>query len=134
MVMGAIFLFLLLDAQRSLLLRRLRTRKCRKASSSGCRNTAALGCNLNANERSPQRNAGEVPIHVGIARSELLFRPRQGVLGALQIDFCGALRSFREYRDAAGEHFGKTLDQRDRLGFLAAGIVITKLADTQLGD
>src|SRR6267154_3372681 len=95
---------------------------------SGARNKGAalLGGYLDADQRALQCNVGAVPIDIWIVRGEAFLGARQRLLGALQVNFFGALGGFRKYSNAIGKNFGKSANDGDMCGFLAARIVITE--------
>src|ERR1700730_6671278 len=108
----------------------------RREDTSGPRNESAtpLGGHLDADQSALQRDVYAVPINVGIVRGHALLGTSQRIFGALQIDLLGALGGFCKDRYAIRKNLGKSANNSEMRGLLAAEIVIAEFADPQLGD
>src|SRR5689334_6159896 len=91
-----------------------------------------LSSHLNANEGALKSNGSTVPIDVGISRSKPLFRASFGSFRALNVDFCGQLRSFREDRYAIPQNLRETAYDRHWIGLSLVLFPIGQLTDPQL--
>src|SRR5258708_37480910 len=98
---------------------------------SGARNKGAalLGGHLDADQRALQRDVGAVPIDIRIVGGQSLLGTSQRILGALHVDFFRALGGFRKNCDAVRQNFGKSPNDGDMGGFLAAYVVIVEFPD-----
>src|SRR5216684_3229947 len=105
----------------------------RNVSQSRDKGAAPLGRHLDADQRALQRNGGAVPVDIWIVRRQALLGASQRVFGALQVDLFRALGRFRENGDAVRKNLGKSANDGDVRGFLAAHVVIAEFADSQLG-
>src|SRR5258707_12490949 len=102
-------------------------------AASGARNESAapLGCNLDADQSALERNVCTVPIDIGIVRGQALLGTSQSIFGTLQIDLFGTFGGFGKNRYAIRKNLGKSANDSEMRGFLAAGIVKAEFAVPQ---
>src|SRR5262249_21870136 len=98
--------------------------------------TPSLPSNLNADQRSLQRDRGSAPIHVGVAcrRSQALLGTFLRFFGSRHIDFFGALRCFGKNSHAVAQNFSEAADNRKRRRVTRAPDAIDKLSDSKFCD
>src|SRR5580658_3248311 len=89
------------------------------------RGAAIFTCHLDSDNGSLQRDKRAVPIDVRVAGGQALFRARLGSFRAGEINFRGALSSFRENRNPVAQHFRESLNNGQTTAGVCAGSPIS---------
>src|SRR5580704_218479 len=98
-------------------------------------NATIFAGDLDADERSLQRNGGAVPIDVGVAGGgDAFLRSCQRSFSAAEVDFLGTLGGFREHRNAVRQNFREPADDSERNWICGCAGAIAQLSDAKLGD
>src|SRR6266850_3662649 len=105
-----------------------------RASVGTDRRAAILLSNLNANQSALERDGCAVPIDVGISGGQVFLSAGQGGLRPGEIDLRGKLRRLRQNGNAVRQDFGEPADDSEVRRFLAAGVVVAQLSDSQFGN
>jgi hypothetical protein len=95
---------------------------------------AGVLADFDADEGALEGHGGAVPIDLGVVGGEAFLGAGEGFVGALDVDFFGALGGFGEDGDAVGEDFGKSAEDGEEEGFAARGRAVTQFTVAQLGD